>query len=158
MSMPSLKSSQDAVARARAVISRLFALELNAGRTHSMNTDRSDGRIIVSDCHLPDGIVVDAEAGQWIDQPNLNEPPLALAGAAANWDHRVDYQQPGDLFRKLAPVQQQMLCDNTARQVGAAARHIQKPRVANDVKASPAYGGVAKSLGIDLKSSMIAAE
>jgi hypothetical protein len=24
-------------------------------------------------------------AGQWIDQPNLNEPPLALAGAAANW-------------------------------------------------------------------------
>jgi hypothetical protein len=84
MSMLSLKSSQDAIAKARAVIPRLFAIELNAGRTHSMNTDGSDGRIIVSDCHLPDGIVIDAEADQWIDQPQLNEPPLALAGAAAN--------------------------------------------------------------------------
>ena len=37
MSRPSLKSSQDAVARA--AIPRLFVLELNAGRIHSMNTD-----------------------------------------------------------------------------------------------------------------------
>jgi hypothetical protein len=28
-----------------------------------MNTDGSDRKTIVSDCHLPDGIVVDAEAG-----------------------------------------------------------------------------------------------
>jgi hypothetical protein len=28
-----------------------------------MNTDGSDRKTIVSDCHLPDGIVVDVEAG-----------------------------------------------------------------------------------------------
>jgi catalase len=64
----------------------------------------------------------------------------------------VHYQQPGDLFRKMSPAQQQMLFDNTARQVGAAARHIQERHIANCAKADPAYGaGVAKALGIDLK-------
>jgi hypothetical protein len=37
MSRPLLKSSQDAVARA--AFPRLFVLELNTGRIHSMNTD-----------------------------------------------------------------------------------------------------------------------
>ena len=50
-------------ARAGAVTSRLFVLELSAGRIQSMNADGSDRKTIVSDCHLPDGIVVDAEAG-----------------------------------------------------------------------------------------------
>jgi hypothetical protein len=40
MSSPSLKSSQNAMARA--VVPRLFVIELNAGRIHSMNTDGSD--------------------------------------------------------------------------------------------------------------------
>jgi catalase len=99
---------------------------------------------------------------EWIDQPQLNEPPLELEGAAAHWDHRVDddhYQQPGDLFRKMTPAQQQVLFDNTARQVGAAEKHIQERHIANCAKADPAYGaGVAKALGIHLKSNMIAAE
>jgi crotonobetainyl-CoA:carnitine CoA-transferase CaiB-like acyl-CoA transferase len=55
MSRPLLKSSQDAVARA--AISRLFVLELNAGRIHTMNTDGSGRKTIVSDCHMPDGSV-----------------------------------------------------------------------------------------------------
>ena len=42
---------------------RLFVLELNAGFIHSMNTDGSDRRTIVTGCHLPDGIAVDIEAG-----------------------------------------------------------------------------------------------
>ena len=39
-----------------------------------------------------------------MNSPQLNEPPLAIDGAAAHWDHRIDddhYQQPGDLFRKM---------------------------------------------------------
>jgi hypothetical protein len=36
---------------------------MNAGHIHTMNTDGSDRKTIVSDCHLPDGIVVDAAAG-----------------------------------------------------------------------------------------------
>jgi hypothetical protein len=81
MSRPLLKSSQDAVARA--AIPRLFVLELNAGRIHSMNTDGSGRETIVSDCHLPDGIVVDVEAGHiyWTNMgiPSLNDGSVERA-------------------------------------------------------------------------------
>ena len=42
---------------------RLFVLELSGGRIHSMNPDGSDRKTIVTNCRLPDGFVVDAEAG-----------------------------------------------------------------------------------------------
>src|SRR5262249_44246178 len=42
---------------------RLFLLELSGNRIHSMNPDGSDRKTIVTNCHLPDGIVADAEAG-----------------------------------------------------------------------------------------------
>jgi sugar lactone lactonase YvrE len=42
---------------------RLFLLELSGDRIHTMNPDGTGRKTIVSDCHLPDGIVVDAEAG-----------------------------------------------------------------------------------------------
>src|SRR6201982_2341858 len=70
-------------AGASAVAPRLFVLELNAGRSHSMNTDGSDRKTIVSDCHLPDGIVVDVEAGHiyWTNMgvPNLNDGSIERA-------------------------------------------------------------------------------
>ena len=42
---------------------RLFVLELSGSRIHSMNPDGSNRKTIVTNCRLPDGIVVDAEAG-----------------------------------------------------------------------------------------------
>ena len=70
-------------AGASAVVPRLFVLELNAGRIHCMNTDGSDRKTIVSDCHLPDGVVVDAEAGHiyWTNMgiPNLNDGSIERA-------------------------------------------------------------------------------
>ena len=70
-------------AGARAVAPRLFVLEINAGRIHSMNTDGSDRKTIVSDCHLPDGIVVDVDAGHiyWTNMgiPNLNDGSIERA-------------------------------------------------------------------------------
>jgi hypothetical protein len=81
MSRPLLKSSQDAVARA--AIPRLFVLELNAGRIHSMNTDGSGRKTIVSECHLPDGIVVDVDAGHiyWTNMgiPNVDDGSIERA-------------------------------------------------------------------------------
>ena len=41
----------------KAAVGRLFVLELSGDRIHSMNPDGSDRKIIVTDCHLPDGIV-----------------------------------------------------------------------------------------------------
>src|SRR6266850_5773358 len=68
---------------AKTVTPRLFVLELNAGRIHSMNTDGSDRQTIVTNCHLPDGIVVDVEAGHiyWTNMgvPSLNDGSIERA-------------------------------------------------------------------------------
>ncbi len=91
-------------------------------------------------------------AGLWDNQPDFAEPPLALEGDAAHWDHRVDddhWEQPGNLFRKMTPAQQQVLFENTARALGDAKPHIKQRHVANCMRADPAYGaGVAKALGL----------
>ena len=52
-----------AVSSGKSTVGRLFVLELNAGRIHSMNPDGSDKKTIVTDCQLPDGITVDTQAG-----------------------------------------------------------------------------------------------
>jgi hypothetical protein len=62
---------------------RLFLLELSGDRIHSMNPDGSDRKTIVTNCRLPDGIVVDAEAGHiyWTNMgvPNLNDGSIERA-------------------------------------------------------------------------------
>jgi hypothetical protein len=62
---------------------RLFLLELSGDRIHSMNPDGSDRTTIVTDCHLPDGIVVDAKAGHiyWTNMgvPNLDDGSIERA-------------------------------------------------------------------------------
>jgi len=73
MSEAAEKSNRTATAKA--IVARLFVLEINAGRIHSMNTDGSDRKTIVSDCHLPDGIVVDSDAGH-IYWTNMGVPSL----------------------------------------------------------------------------------
>src|ERR1700692_2261676 len=62
---------------------RLFVLELSGGRIHTMNTDGSDRKTIVSDCRNCDGIVVDVEAGHiyWTNMgvPSLNDGSVERA-------------------------------------------------------------------------------
>ena len=62
---------------------RLFLLELSGDRIHSMNPDGSDRKVIVTNCHLPDGIVVDFKAGHvyWTNMgiPNLNDGSIERA-------------------------------------------------------------------------------
>ena len=57
----STKSRPAAVGKT--TVGRLFVLELNAGCIHTMNPDGSDRKTIATDCRLPDGIAVDAQAG-----------------------------------------------------------------------------------------------
>jgi hypothetical protein len=61
----------------------LFVLELSGDRIHSTSPDGSGGKVIVTDCHLPDGIVVDVEAGHiyWTNMgiPNLNDGSIERA-------------------------------------------------------------------------------
>jgi hypothetical protein len=73
---------------------RLFLLELNGDRIHSMNPVASDRKTIVTNFHLTDGIVVDAEAGHiyWTNMgvPNLDDGSIEgadLDGGNLSPDH-----------------------------------------------------------------------
>ncbi|WP_294599103.1 catalase [uncultured Rikenella sp.] len=98
--------------------------------------------------------------GEWRDTPAQKEPPLSWTGDIYNYDEREYdddyYTQPGNLFRLMTPAQQQVLCENTARNMGAETELFIKQRhVRNCYKADPAYGqGVADALGIDLKEAL----
>jgi len=87
------------------------------------------------------------------DQPELNESPFALAGAAAHYDHREDddyYSQPGVLFRLFDAEQRKRLFANITEAMQGVPREIQERQVAHFTKADPEYGaGVAHALGLD---------
>ncbi len=96
--------------------------------------------------------------GVWIDHDKaLAEPPLPVEGSMDHWDHRVDddhYEQPGNLFRKMTPAQQQVLFENTARAMDGARLEVKRRHIANCAKADPAYGaGVARALGLPVQQA-----
>src|SRR5258705_9286596 len=68
----------------KGTVGRLFVLELSGGRIHSMRPDGSDRKVIVTDCPLPDGIVVDLGAGHiyWTNmgtRPSTNDGSIERA-------------------------------------------------------------------------------
>ena len=64
---------------------RLFVLELNAGRIHSMKIDGTDKTTIVTDCRMPDGIAVDAASGH-IYWTNMGSTPSTNDGSIERAD------------------------------------------------------------------------
>ena len=80
---------------------RLYVLELNAGRIHSMNPDGSNRKVVVADCRLPDGIVVDVAAGH-IYWTNMGSTPAKNDGSIERADidgsNRRVIVRPGDTF------------------------------------------------------------
>lgn len=90
--------------------------------------------------------------GEWAEQPDFAEPPLALQGDMAHWNHREDtdyFSQPGKLFRLFNDEQKQALFDNTANSIAAANRSIQVRHIRHCMQADHAYGlGVAQALGM----------
>ena len=62
---------------------RLFFLEASGGRIHSANADGSDRKVIVSGARIPDGVVVDVEAGHiyWTNMgvPSKNDGSIERA-------------------------------------------------------------------------------
>jgi DNA-binding beta-propeller fold protein YncE len=81
--MTELPVSESRPAGGKTAVGRLFVLELNAGRIHSMKPDGSDKKTIVTNGRLPDGIAVDVEAGHiyWTNMgvPNLNDGSIERA-------------------------------------------------------------------------------
>jgi hypothetical protein len=69
----------EAQAKIAPTSSRLFFLDLSAGRILSANPDGSDLKIIINEGRkLPDGLVLDVAAG-YIYWPNMGEPRGMMA-------------------------------------------------------------------------------
>ncbi|KGT80345.1 catalase [Bradyrhizobium japonicum] len=116
---------------------------------HRDGAMRTDDNLAATPTYWPNS------KGAWMDRDvSLIEPALPIEGDATYWDHRVDddhYEQPGNLFRKMSPVQQKLLLANTARAMGDARIEVKRRHIANCTKADPAYGdGVARALGLTL--------
>ncbi|AXC14068.1 Catalase [Acidisarcina polymorpha] len=111
---------------------------------HRDGAMRTDGNLGATVSYHPNSL------GVWSNQPEYAEPALKLEGDADHWDHRVDedyFEQPGILFRKMSPAQQQVLFENTARAIHGASEEVLTRHVENCKRADPAYGeGVARSL------------
>ena len=92
--------------------------------------------------------------GEWQEQPEFKEPALEIDGAADHWNHREDdddYTQAGDLFRLMNKEQQQLLFENTARNMGDAPKEIKVRHIKNCLQADEAYGnGISKALEISM--------
>jgi catalase len=91
--------------------------------------------------------------GEWQEQPKFKDPALDIFGAADQWNFREDddnyFEQPGKLFNLMSPEQQQVLFENTGRNMNGVEKHIQLRHIVHCYKADPAYGqGVAGALGI----------
>jgi sugar lactone lactonase YvrE len=69
----------------KGAVGRLFFLELSGGSIHSMSPDGSDRKVIVTNCRLPDGIVVDVGAGH-IYWTNMGSSPAANDGSVERAD------------------------------------------------------------------------
>ncbi|WP_281279500.1 catalase [Aquibacillus sediminis] len=91
--------------------------------------------------------------GEWQEQLEYKEPPLPLDGNAYEWNFREDdddyYTQPRKLFQLMTPEQQQILFENTARNMQGTTKEVKLRHINNCYKADPAYGeGVARALGV----------
>lgn len=94
--------------------------------------------------------------GNWQEQPDYALPKEPAQGDVFRYDFRADdhdyFTQPGLLFNAMTPDQQQVLFDNTARNMGDSTMQIKHRHIFHCYQADPAYGeGVAKALGIDIK-------
>jgi sugar lactone lactonase YvrE len=76
-------SNSKRVSTGAALADRLFVLDLSGGRVLSLNPDGTDRKVLVTDCRLPDGIVVDTDAGHiyWTNMgvPNQNDGSIERA-------------------------------------------------------------------------------
>ena len=77
--MTAVQATRTKASSAASPSSRLFLLELSGNRIHSINPDGSDRKTIVTNCHLPDGLVVDAGGGH-VYWTNMGIPNLDLDG------------------------------------------------------------------------------
>src|SRR4029077_3909503 len=81
-------------------VGRLYFLEANAGVIHTANADGSDRKVIVSGARVPDGVVVDVQAGHiyWTNMGNPSKNDGSLERADLDGKNRVTVIGEGKTF------------------------------------------------------------
>jgi hypothetical protein len=81
-------------------VGRLYFLEASGGRIHSANADGSDRKVIVSGARVPDGVVVDLEAGHiyWTNMGVPNQNDGSIERADLDGQNRVTIIGEGKTF------------------------------------------------------------
>src|SRR5438445_12933872 len=81
-------------------VGRLYFLEASGGRIHSANADGSDRKVIVTGCRIPDGVVVDVEAGHiyWTNMGVPNRNDGSIERADLDGQNRVTIIGEGETF------------------------------------------------------------
>jgi hypothetical protein len=84
----------------KAATGRLFYLEANAGVIHTANADGSDRKVIVSGARVPDGVVVDVEAGHiyWTNMGNPIKNDGSIERADLDGQNRKKIVPEGGTF------------------------------------------------------------
>ncbi|MCK9444988.1 MAG: catalase [Tissierellaceae bacterium] len=93
--------------------------------------------------------------GEWEEQKEYADPAQSVQGDIMRYDFREDdddyYTQPGKLFRLMTEEQQEVLFENTARNMEGVPLFIKIRHIENCYKADPKYGeGLARVMGIEL--------
>ncbi len=94
--------------------------------------------------------------GNWTEA-RQHELPTEPGGEVDRFDFRAEddnyYEMPGKLYRAMTEAQKQVLCENTARNMGDATLQIKHRYIDHCHKADRDYGArLARALAIDLGS------
>src|SRR5438105_5140907 len=98
----------------KAATGRLFFLEASGGRIHSANAHGSDRKVIISGARIPDGVVVDLEAGHiyWTNMGVPNKNDGSIERADLDGQNRVTIIGEGETF-----TPKQLPLDRTSRRL-----------------------------------------
>ncbi len=84
----------------RTAVGRLVILDLSGGRVFTVNPDGSDKRVIITDCHWPDGVAVEVEAGHiyWTNMGVASRNDGSIERADLDGQNRKTFVPEGQTF------------------------------------------------------------
>ena len=84
----------------KAATGRLFFLEASSGQIHSANADGSDPKVIIGGARIPDGVVVDVEAGHiyWTNMGVPSKNDGSIERVDLDGENRVTIVGEGQTF------------------------------------------------------------
>jgi len=92
--------------------------------------------------------------GEWAEQAEYAEPPLALEGALDHHDAYLNddcFYQPGDLYRLMTEDKRAILISNTAKDIAPVTQNIKYRHASQCYCADKEYGTrIAEALGLEL--------